>query len=94
MSLMHGGDSNDAISAVVLVLCIPLHAKACCRPSISTVVSCLRRQQTSIILMAVNHILVRQQCFAYDGIQSTRTTPQVASFESPPCYHQENMSVQ
>ena len=37
--------SNDATCAVVRVLSIPLHAKADCRPSISTVVSCLGRQQ-------------------------------------------------
>ena len=30
----HGGDSNDATYAVVQVLCIPSHAKHCCRPSI------------------------------------------------------------
>ena len=40
---------------------------------------------TSIILTAVDHIIGRQQCFACYGIQSTRTTAQVASFESPPC---------
>ena len=40
----HGGDSNDATCAVVRVLSLPLHAKACCRPSISTVVSCFRQQ--------------------------------------------------
>ena len=38
---------------------------------------------TSIILTAVEHILGRQQCFACDDIQSTRSTAQVASFESP-----------
>ena len=38
----------------------------------------------SVIFTAVDHILGRQQCFACDGIQSTRTTAQVASFESPP----------
>ena len=41
----HGRDSNDATCAVVRVLCIPLHAKTCCRPSISTVLSYLGRQQ-------------------------------------------------
>ena len=40
---------------------------------------------TSIILTAVDYILRRQQCFACDGIQSTQTTAQVASFESPLC---------
>ena len=39
---------------------------------------------TSLIFMAVDHILGRQQCFACDGIQSTQTTAKVASFESPP----------
>ena len=39
---------------------------------------------TSIIFTVVDHILGRQQCFACDGIQSTRTTAQVASFESLP----------
>ena len=39
---------------------------------------------TSIIFTAVDHILGRQRCFACDGIQSTRTTAQVASFESRP----------
>ena len=37
---LHEGDSNDATCAVVRVLCIPSHAKHCCRPSIwSTTVS-------------------------------------------------------
>ena len=39
---------------------------------------------TSIIFTAVDHILGRQQGFACNGIQMTRTTAQVASFESPP----------
>ena len=39
---------------------------------------------TSIILTAVNHMLGQPQGFACDGIRSTRTTAQVASFESPP----------
>ena len=43
--LHHGGDSNDATCAVVRVICIPLRVKTRCRPSISTVVSCLGRQQ-------------------------------------------------
>ena len=30
----HGCDSNDATCAVVRVLCIPSHAKHCCRRSI------------------------------------------------------------
>ena len=38
----------------------------------------------SIIFTAVDHILGRQQGFACNGIQMTRTTAQVASFESPP----------
>ena len=37
----------------------------------------------SFIFTAVDHILGQQQCFACDGIQSTRTTAQAASFESP-----------
>ena len=40
---------------------------------------------TSIIFTAVYHIHGGQQCFACDGIQSTRTRAQVTSFESPPC---------
>ena len=32
--MYHGGDSNDATCAVVRVICIPSHAKPCCRPSI------------------------------------------------------------
>ena len=44
-SRIYGGDSNDVTCAVVRVLCIPLHAKACCRSSTSTVVFCLGRQQ-------------------------------------------------
>ena len=39
---------------------------------------------TSIIFMAVDHILGRQQGLACNGIQMTLTTAQVASFESPP----------
>ena len=80
----HWGDSNDAPCAV-RVHCIPLHAKTCCRPSISTVISCLGDDSkiTSIIFTAIDHIHGRQQCFTCDGIQSTRTTAQVASFESP-----------
>ena len=35
----HRDDSNDATCAVVPVHCIPLHAKASCRPSILTVIS-------------------------------------------------------
>ena len=40
----HRGNSNDVTCAVVRVLCIPLHAKACCLLSVSTVISCLGRQ--------------------------------------------------
>ena len=45
---------------------------------------------TSIIFTADDHILRQQQCLACDGIQSTQTTAQVVSFESPPwymCFH-------
>ena len=41
---------------------------------------------TSNIVTTVDYILGQQQGFACDGIQMTRTTAQVASFESPPCY--------
>ena len=43
---------------------------------------------TSIIFTAVDHIIGRQQGFACNGIQMTRTTAQVhvASSESPPCF--------
>ena len=39
---------------------------------------------TSNIVTTVDYILGGQQGFACDGIQMTRTTAQVASFESPP----------
>ena len=39
---------------------------------------------TSIIFTAIDNILGPEECFACDGIQSTWTTAQVASFESPP----------
>ena len=35
----HRCNSNDVTCDVVGVLCIPLHAKACCRLSVSTVIS-------------------------------------------------------
>ena len=38
-------------------------------------------KSTSIIFTAVDHVLGRQQCFACNGIQMTRMTAQVASFE-------------
>ena len=82
----HRDDSNDATGTVIQVLCIPLHEK-------KLGVVPVNRQSyhvlddskvTSIIFKADDNIHGGQQCFACDGIPSSPTTAQVASFESPP----------
>ena len=76
---VYGGDSNDAVlSSEYLVVYHYMQRLA--------VVQVYRQSYhvSDSKIMYHYYVLGRQQWFACDGIQITRTTAQVASFESPP----------